>query len=50
MRAMLLIPGQPIHAVSREDTVNRGDGDRDLMKALQVRGDSAGPEMVMCRK
>ena len=47
VRAMLLTRRPSMHAVPREDTGNRGDGDRDLMKPLPVRGDSPGPAVVM---
>jgi hypothetical protein len=47
VRLVLLIRGQPRHPMPRQDAMHRRDGDRDLMKALQVRRDPAGAEMIV---
>jgi hypothetical protein len=47
IRPMLLICWQTIHPVSLQDAMDRGACDQDLMKAMQVRGDSSGPEMIL---
>jgi hypothetical protein len=47
VRLVLLIRGKPRHAVSRQDAVHRGAGDRDPMEAMQVRRDSAWSEVIV---
>ena len=47
IRAMLLIGRQTIHPVSRQNAMDRGSCDQDLMKPMQVRGDASGPEMIL---
>ena len=47
VRSVLLIGRQPAHLVSAENPVHQRPGYRELVKALRVVGDLAGPEMVV---
>jgi hypothetical protein len=44
---VLLIRRQARHPVPRQDAMHRRDGDRDLMKALQICRDPAGAEVIV---
>ena len=47
VRPVLLIRRQPAHAVLAQDPVHGGARDRHLVKALEVVGDPARPEVVV---
>jgi hypothetical protein len=44
---MFLVCGQAIHPVPLQNAMHRGTGDQDLMKPMQVRGDSSGTEVIL---
>jgi hypothetical protein len=44
---MFLVCGQAIHPVPLQNAMHRGTGDQDLMKPMQVRGDSFGTEVIL---
>jgi len=44
---MFLIGWQTTHPVPLQNAVDRGSCHHDLMKAVQVRGDSSGAEVVL---
>src|SRR5262245_42753533 len=47
IRPMFLIRRQTIHPVPLQNTMDRGNGNPDLMKAVQVSRDSCGAKMVL---
>ena len=47
LRPILLIGGQPVHAMPHQDAVHRGHGEGLLMKAPEVVGDPAGAEVIV---
>ena len=47
VRPVLLIRRQTIHPVSLQNPMHRRSCDQDLMKAMEIRGDSSGPEMIL---
>jgi hypothetical protein len=44
---MLLIRGQSIHPMAREDAMHRGPGDLDVMEPAQVRRNPGWSEVIV---